>query len=131
MKLKKLLALALAGVLMLALLTGCSGDGNGEDRLVAEAIADIFKRIYPNTEVSYGVPALTRTIPARVHPGLVPEDPRGNHRRAGRELPHRRRSDAERLPARQPEGLRAEQFRELCCFRLHRDERPSAGRAVL
>ena len=41
MKLKKLLALALAGVLMLALLTGCSGDGNGEDRLVAEAIADI------------------------------------------------------------------------------------------
>ena len=26
MKLKKLLALALAGVLMLALLTGCSGD---------------------------------------------------------------------------------------------------------
>ena len=62
MKLKKLLALALAGVLMLALLTGCSGGGNGEDRLVAEAVADIFKRIYPNTEVSYGVPALTRTI---------------------------------------------------------------------
>ena len=40
MKLKKLLALALAGVLMLALLTGCSGDGNGEDRLVAVGVAD-------------------------------------------------------------------------------------------
>ena len=62
MKLKKLLALALAGVLMLALLTGCSGGATGEDRLVAEAVADIFKRIYPNTEVSYGVPALPRTI---------------------------------------------------------------------
>ena len=44
MKLKKLLALALAGVLMLALLTGCSGGATGEDRLVAEAVADIFKR---------------------------------------------------------------------------------------
>lgn len=69
MKLKKLLALALAGVLMLALLTGCSGGGNGEDRLVAEAVADIFKRIYPNTEVSYGVPALTRTI----RPAFTPD----------------------------------------------------------
>ena len=69
MKLKKLLALALAGVLMLALLTGCSGGGNGEDRLVAEGVADIFKRIYPNTEVSYGVPALTRTI----RPAFTPE----------------------------------------------------------
>ena len=62
MKLKKLLALALAGVLMLALLTGCSGGGNGEDRLVAEAVADIFKGNSQNVEVSYSVPALTRTI---------------------------------------------------------------------
>lgn len=69
MKLKKLLALALAGVLMLTLLTGCSGGGNGEDRLVAEAVADIFKRIYPNTEVSYGVPALPRTI----RPAFTPD----------------------------------------------------------
>ena len=68
MKLKKLLALALAGVLMLALLTGCSGGGNGEDRLVAEAVADIFS-IYPNTEVSYSVPALTRTI----RPAFTPD----------------------------------------------------------
>ena len=68
MKLKKLLALALAGVLMLALLTGCSGGGNGEDRLVAVGVADIFKGNSQNVEVSYSVPALTRTsntAPAR------------------------------------------------------------------
>ena len=52
MKLKKLLALALAGVLMLALLTGCSGGGTEEDRLVA-----------------VGVPALTRTI----RPAFTPD----------------------------------------------------------
>lgn len=69
MKLKKLLALALAGVLMLALLTGCSGGGNGEDRLVAEAVADIFKGNSQNIEVSYSVPALTRTI----RPAFTPD----------------------------------------------------------
>lgn len=78
MKLKKLLALALAGVLMLALLTGCSGGGNGEDRLVAEAVADIFKRIYPNTEVSYGVPALPRTICPAFTPDWFQKDGEGN-----------------------------------------------------
>ena len=78
MKLKKFLALALAGVLMLALLTGCSGGGNGEDRLVAEAVADIFKRIYPNTEVSYGVPALTRTIRPAFTPDWFQKDGEGN-----------------------------------------------------
>lgn len=77
MKLKKLLALALAGVLMLALLTGCSGGGNGEDRLVAEAVADIFKRIYPNTEVSYSVPALTRTIRPAFTPDWFQKTPEG------------------------------------------------------
>lgn len=78
MKLKKLLALALAGVLMLALLTGCSGDGNGEDRLVAVGVADIFKRIYPNTEVSYSVPALTRTIRPAFTPDWFQKDEEGN-----------------------------------------------------
>ena len=78
MKLKKLLALALAGVLMLALLTGCSGGGNGEDRLVAVGVADIFKRIYPNTEVSYGVPALTRTIRPAFTPDWFQKDEEGN-----------------------------------------------------
>lgn len=69
MKLKKLLALALAGVLMLTLLTGCSGGGNGEDRLVAEAVADRFMKSSPNAEVSYSVPALTRTI----RPAFTPD----------------------------------------------------------
>ena len=77
MKLKKLLALALAGVLMLALLTGCSGGGNGEDRLVAVGVADIFKRIYPNTEVSYSVPALTRTIRPAFTPDWFQKTPEG------------------------------------------------------
>lgn len=80
MKLKKLLALALAGVLMLALLTGCSGGASGteEDRLVAVGVADIFKRIYPNTEVSYGVPALTRTIRPAFTPDWFQKDREGN-----------------------------------------------------
>ena len=79
MKLKKLLALALAGVLMLALLTGCSGGASGteEDRLVAVGVADIFKRIYPNTEVSYGVPALTRTIRPAFTPDWFLKTPEG------------------------------------------------------
>lgn len=77
MKLKKLLALALAGVLMLTLLTGCSGDGNGEDRLVAVGVADIFKRIYPNTEVSYSVPELTSTIRPAFTPDWFLKTPEG------------------------------------------------------
>lgn len=77
MKLKKLLALALAGVLMLALLTGCSGSGTGEDRLVAEAVADIFKRNSPNAEVSYGVPELTSTIQPAFTPDWFQKTPEG------------------------------------------------------
>lgn len=78
MKLKKLLALALAGVLVLALLTGCSGGGNGEDRLVAEAVADIFKGNSQNVEVSYSVPALTRTIRPAFTPDWFQKDREGN-----------------------------------------------------
>ena len=79
MKLKKLLALALAGVLMLALLTGCSGGGStAEDRFIAEGVADIFKRIYPNTEVSYSVPALPRTIRPAFTPDWFQKDGEGN-----------------------------------------------------
>ena len=77
MKLKKLLALALAGVLMLALLTGCSGGGNGEDRLVAEAVADRFMKSSPNAEVSYSVPALTRTIRPAFTPDWFQKTPEG------------------------------------------------------
>lgn len=69
MKLKKLLALALAGVLMLALLTGCSGGGTEEDRLVAVGVADLFKGNSQNVEVSYSVPALTSTI----RPAFTPD----------------------------------------------------------
>lgn len=78
MKLKKLLALALAGVLMLALLTGCSGGGNGEDRLVAEAVADIFKGNSQNVEVSYSVPELTSTIRPAFTPDWFQKDEEGN-----------------------------------------------------
>lgn len=78
MKLKKLLALALAGVLMLTLLTGCSGGGNGEYRLVAEAVADIFKGNSQNVEVSYSVPALTRTIRPAFTPDWFQKDREGN-----------------------------------------------------
>lgn len=77
MKLKKLLALALAGVLMLTLLTGCSGGGNGEDRLVAEAIADIFKGNSQNVEVSYSVPELTSTIRPAFTPAWFLNTPEG------------------------------------------------------
>ena len=71
MKLKKLLALALAGVLMLALLTGCSGGASGteEDRLVAVGVADIFKGNSQSVEVSYSVPELTSTI----RPAFTPD----------------------------------------------------------
>ena len=78
MKLKKLLALALAGVLMLALLTGCSGGGNGEDRLVAVGVADIFKGNSQSVEVSYSVPALPRTIRPAFTPDWFQKDGEGN-----------------------------------------------------
>ena len=77
MKLKKLLALALAGVLMLALLTGCSGGGTEEDRLVAVGVADLFKGNSQNVEVSYSVPALTRTIRPAFTPDWFQKTPEG------------------------------------------------------
>ena len=78
MKLKKLLALALAGVLMLALLTGCSGGGStAEDRFIAEAVADIFNGNSPNIEVSYSVPALTSTIRPAFTPDWFQKTPEG------------------------------------------------------
>lgn len=78
MKLKKLLALALAGVLMLTLLTGCSGSGTGEDRLIAEAVADYFNGNSPNIEVSYSVPALPRTIRPAFTPDWFLRNAEGN-----------------------------------------------------
>ena len=94
MKLKKLLALALAGVLLTASLTACTpldaaelvydsifgggssstgGTGSAaeeaENRVVAAGAVAHFKKSYPITEVSYGVPELTSTI----RPAFTPD----------------------------------------------------------
>ena len=91
MKLKKLLALALAGVITAATLTACTpldaaelvydsifGGGSSstgstaedaENRAVAVGVADLFKGNSQNVEVSYSVPALTRTI----RPAFTPD----------------------------------------------------------
>ena len=91
MKLKKLLALALAGVITAATLTACTpldaaelvydsifGGGSSstgstaedaENRAVAVGVADHFMKSSPNAVVSYSVPALTRTI----RPAFTPD----------------------------------------------------------
>ena len=73
MKRTKLLALALAGVMVLALLTGCSG-GKSEDRRIAENVADIMKRSHPNVkEVSYSVPELSGAVRSAFAPDWLNE----------------------------------------------------------
>ena len=91
MKLKKLLALALAGAVLTASLTACTpldaaeivydsifGGGSSstgsaaedaENSAVAEGVAARFKGIYRNATVSYGVPELTSTIRPAFTPG--------------------------------------------------------------
>ena len=103
MKLKKLLALALAGVITAATLTACTpldaaelvydsifGGGSSstgstgstaedaKNRVVAEGAADHFKSVYPITEVSYGVPELTSTIRPAFTPDWFLKDGEGN-----------------------------------------------------
>ena len=100
MKLKKLLALALAGAMLTASLTACTpldaaeivydsifGGGSSstgstaedaENRVVAEGAAAHFKSVYPITEVSYGVPELTSTIRPAFTPGWFLKDGEGN-----------------------------------------------------
>lgn len=103
MKLKKLLALALAGAVLTASLTACTpldaaelvydsifGGGSSstgstgstaedaENRAVAVGVADIFKGNSPNAEVSYSVPALTRTIRPAFTPDWFQKDEEGN-----------------------------------------------------
>ena len=104
MKLKKLLALALAGVITAVTLTACTpldaaelvydsifgggssstGSGTGstaedaENRVVAEGIAARFKNIYRNATVSYGVPELTSTIQPKFTPDWFRKDRNGN-----------------------------------------------------
>ena len=102
MKLKKLLALALAGVITAATLTACtpldaaelvydsifgggssSTGGTGstaedaENRAVAVGVADHFKGNSQNVEVSYRVPALTRTIRPAFTPDWFQKTPEG------------------------------------------------------
>ena len=102
MKLKKLLALALAGVLTAATLTACTpldaaelvydsifGGGSSstgstgstaedaENRAVAVGVADLFKGNSQNVEVSYSVPALTRTIRPAFTPDWFLNTPEG------------------------------------------------------
>ena len=94
MKLKKLLALALAGVITAATLTACTpldaaelvydsifGGGSSstgstgstaedaENRVVAEGVADHFMKSSPKAVVSYSVPELTSTIRPAFTPG--------------------------------------------------------------
>ena len=94
MKLKKLLALALAGAVLTASLTACTpldaaelvydsifGGGSSstgstgstaedaENRVVAEGVADHFMKPSPKAVVSYSVPELTSTIRPAFTPG--------------------------------------------------------------
>ena len=102
MKLKKLLALALAGVITAATLTACTpldaaelvydssfGGGSSstgstgstaedaENRAVAVGVADIFMKSSPNAVVSYSVPELTSTIQPAFTPGWFLKTPEG------------------------------------------------------
>ena len=102
MKLKKLLALALAGVITAATLTACTpldaaelvydsifGGGSSstgstgsaaedaENSAVAEGVADHFKGNSQNVEVSYSVPELTSTIRPAFTPDWFLKNPEG------------------------------------------------------
>ena len=102
MKLKKLLALALAGVMTAASLTACTpldaaelvydsifGGGSSstgstgstaedaENRVVAVGVADIFMKSSPNAVVSYSVPELTSTIQPAFTPDWFLKTPEG------------------------------------------------------
>lgn len=102
MKLKKLLALALAGAVLTASLTACTpldaaelvydsifGGGSSstgstgstaedaENRAVAVGVADLFMMPSSNVEVSYSVPELTSTIRPAFTPGWFLNTPEG------------------------------------------------------
>ena len=103
MKLKKLLALALAGVITAVTLTACTpldaaelvydsifGGGSSstgstgstaedaENRVVAVGVADHFMKSSPNAVVSYSVPELTSTIQPAFTPEWFKKDTEGN-----------------------------------------------------
>ena len=102
MKLKKLLALALAGVITAVTLTACTpldaaelvydsifGGGSSstgstgstaedaENRVVAVGVADHFMKSSPNAVVSYSVPELTSTIRPAFTPDWFLKTPEG------------------------------------------------------
>lgn len=112
MKLKKLLALALAGVITAASLTACTpldaaelvydsifGGGSSstgstgstaedaENRAVAVGVADHFMKSSPNAVVSYGVPELTSTIRPAFTPGWFQRNAEGNISGLNRNFP--------------------------------------------
>ena len=93
MKLKKLFALALAGVMTLALLTGC-GDKPGdkpEDTLRAEALADIINTRYGKNITCEADPQLSEAAEryTQVSSGegtlLINKLKRGNYHSSGSE----------------------------------------------
>ena len=65
MKLKKLIALALAGVMALALLTGCGG--KSDDTLRAEALADIINTRYGKNITCEADPQLSEAAERYTH----------------------------------------------------------------
>ena len=109
MKLKKLLALALAGVITAATLTACTpldaaelvydsifGGGSSstgstaedaENRAVAVGVADHFKGNSQNVEVSYSVPELTSTIRPAFTPDWFQRNGEGNISGLNRNFP--------------------------------------------
>lgn len=54
---KRLLAMALAGVMLLAILTGCGGGKSG-DRLVEEYMATLLSESYNNIPITHDVPEI-------------------------------------------------------------------------
>lgn len=76
---KKIFALILAGVMALALLTGC-GKATSLDRTMAEGIAEYYKSSYVragntnNISLSYQVPELSRDIAPLFDENWITED---------------------------------------------------------
>ena len=79
---KKILALILAGVMALALLTGC-GKATSLDRTIAEGLAEYAKSTFAqlgnenNISVSYQVPELSRNIAPLFDENWVTKDSSG------------------------------------------------------
>ena len=131
MKLKKLLALALAGAVLTASLTACTpldaaelvydsifGGGSSstgstgstaedaENRAVAVGVADIFMKSSPNAVVSYSVPELTSTIRPAFTPKWFLRNAEGNICKLNRDFPIN--------PALTLDGLLSDSLKDYC-----------------